>query len=342
MLLDPGTLDLAPRAAEVLESLAGDPRFKGELAAAQLELITSPGGTVGDVSAQARAARADLAAAAAPLLPAGAGAHPFAAPEGELSGDPRYAYTREEYGPVAPRQLVFGLHVHVKISDLDRALAVYNALRSYLPELAALAGNAPFHAGADTGFASIRPQLSELLPRQGVPPVFVDADALAAALRFGRQTGTYPEARMWWWELRPHPVLGTLEVRVADQQTTVADTAAVAAVVHSLVAALADRHDAGHPLPVHPSWKISENRWSAARHGLEGSLADLDSGEPAPARGRVLELIESLGPAAERLGCLAELESAAGLAAQNGSERQRAVAVRGGLRSVAEKLAELF
>ena len=342
MLLDPGTLDLAPRASEVLEALGGDPRFKGELPAAQVELISEPCKTVGEAAAQVLAARTRLAEVAAPLLPAGAGAHPFAAAEGELSADPSYAFTREEYGPVAPRQLVFGLHVHVKIGGPERTLAVYNALRSHLPELAALAANAPFHAGVDTGFASIRPQLSGLLPRQGVPPVLEHMDELAAALRFGREAGTYPEPRMWWWELRPHPVLGTLELRVPDQQATVADTAAVAAVGHALAVALAERHDAGEPLPNHPSWKIAENRWSAARHGLAGSLADLDSGEPAPTRRRVLDLIESLGATAERLGCSAELEAAAALAGQNGAERRRATAQRGGMRAVAEELAGQF
>lgn len=342
MLLDPATFDLAPRASEVLEALAGDPRFKGELPAAQVELISDPCETVGEAAAQVLAARAALAPAASPLLPAGAGAHPFAAAEGQLSDDPRYEFTRDEYGPVAARQLVFGLHVHVKIGGPERALAVYNALRSHLPELAALAANAPFHAGVDTGFASIRPQLSELLPRQGVPPVLEDMDELAAALRFGRDAGTYPDARMWWWELRPHPVLGTLELRVPDQQAAVADTAAVAAVGQALAVALAERHDAGEPLPIHPSWKITENRWSAARHGLAGSLADLESGEPAPTRERVLDLIESLAPTAERLGCSAELEAAAALAAENGAERRRATAQRGGLRAVAEELAEQF
>ena len=342
MLLDPATLDLAPRVSEVLRSLEGDPRFKGELPAAQIESITSPSETVEGASAQVLGAREALAAAAAPLLPAGAGTHPFAAAEGELSADDRYAFTRREYGPVAPRQLVFGLHVHVKIAGADRALGVYNALRSYLPELAALAANAPFHAGADTGFASIRPQLAELLPRQGVPPALEGVDGLAEALRFGREAGTFPEARMWWWELRPHAVLGTLELRVPDQQTTVADGAAVAAVAQSLAVALAQRHDGGERLPVHPSWKIAENRWSAARHGLEGSLADLDSGAPVQARRRVLELIESLRPTAAQLGCSGELESAAALAARNGSERQREVAARGGLRAVTEELAARF
>lgn len=342
MLLDAEKFDLAPRASEVLAGLEGDPRFKSELPAAQLELISDPCPTVGEAVRQVRAAREDLASAAAPLLLAGAGTHPFAAADGELSDDPQYEFTRDEFGPVASRQLVFGLHVHVKVAGPARALAVYNALRSHLPEIAALAANAPFHAGADTGFASIRPKLSELLPRQGVPPALESIAELAEALRFGRTGGTYPSPRQWWWELRLHPVLGTIELRVPDQQSTVGHTAAIAAVAHSLVVLLAQRHDAGERLAVHPSWKIAENRWSAARHGLDGTLADLDSGEPWPTRERVLDLIDSLRPTAQGLGCADELQAAALLAGENGAERQRAVASRGGLDGVARDLADRF
>ena len=340
MLLDPETLDLAPRARELLARLEGDPRFKPELPAAQIELLTPPAASVGEASLALAEGRATLAEAAAGLArPAGAGAHPFAAALGELDGAERYRPMREEYGPVARRQLVFGLHVHVRLSGAERALAVYNALRSYLPELAALAANAPFHEGRDTGLASIRPKISETLPRQGVPPPLEGLEELAAALAWGAAAGTMPEPRLWWWELRPHPLFGTLEVRVPDQQSTAADSAAIAAVVHSLVARLAERHDAGERLPVHPTWRIAENRWSAARHGLEGTLADLDTGEPSPARRRLYELLEELTPHAEAVGCAAELDHARRLIEENGAARHRAAAVEGDLFALADRLA---
>jgi carboxylate-amine ligase len=339
MLLDPGTLDLAPVAGELLARLDGDPRFKGELPAAQIELITAPCVTVGEAAAQLSAGRERLIdATAGRALAAAAGVHPFASAKAELSDDPRYAFTRREYAPVASRQLVFGLHVHVRVSGAERALSVYNALRSYLPTLAALAANAPFHEGADSGFASIRPQLSDLLPRQGIPPAFATLDQWAAALAFGRVSGTY-ETGAWWWELRLHPVQGTVEVRVPDQQATVGETAAVAAVVHCLVVHLQEAIDAGSALPGHPSWAIRENRWLAARHGLAGDLLDLDTGQRMPAREVVIGLVESLAPVAGRLGCQAELEAAAGLARRNGSERQLQA---GSPEAATEELAALF
>ena len=332
MLLDPETLDLTPRAAEVLGRLEGDYRFKPELPAAQLELLTSPVEELAELAAQLATGRRDLDAAASGIgLLAGSGAHPFADAEGELNQEEAYRLTREEYGPVARRQLVFGLHVHIRLPGADRSLAVYNALRSYLPELAALAANAPLYGGRDSGLASIRPKISEMLPRQGVPPALGSIDELAAALEWAAACGAAPEPRMWWWELRLHPLHGTIEVRVPDQQTTVGETVAIASLVRALVLDLADRHEAGEDLAVHPSWRIAENRWSAGRHGLDGSMADLDSGELTPTRERLAALIERLGAVAARP-----------LVAENGANRQRAWAAEGGVAGATRQLADRF
>ena len=282
MLLDASTLDLAPHAAEVVEGL-GDERFKIEMPAAQLEIVTVPHATVAEAATDLARARADLAAAVEGRFRlAGAGAHPFASGSGRLNRGPRYEAIEAEYAAVARRQLVFGLHVHVAVPGADRALAVYNALRSYLPLLAALGANAPFYEGADSGLASVRPRLSGLLPRQGVPPALESFEAYADALRWCG----FDDPRQWWWELRLHPLFGTVEVRVPDTQTTVEETAAIAETVHGLVTRLAER-----PEPVHDSWRIDQNRWSACRHGVEGEMTDFATGERRPTR----ELLAELG-----------------------------------------------
>ncbi|MCW2993883.1 MAG: YbdK family carboxylate-amine ligase, partial [Conexibacter sp.] len=303
MLLDPETLDLAPCAPAVLARLAGDARFKAELPAAQLEIVGRPAQTVPEAAAELRRARRDLARGAEGLArPAGAGVHPFASGIGVVSPGERYERIVGEFGGVVRRQLVFGLHVHVALSGPDRVLAVYNALREHLPALAALAGGSPFYEGRDTGLASVRPKLSELLPRQGIPPVLEDWGAFARALAWGRPAGAFADAR-WWWEARPHPVHGTLEVRVPDTQATVADTAAVAAVVHALVSTLAERHDARElPAPAE-TWQIAENRWSACRHGVTGTWTDARTGAVTPMADHLHALLDDLGPAARRLGC---------------------------------------
>jgi glutamate---cysteine ligase / carboxylate-amine ligase len=345
MVLDADTFDLAPRAAALIVRAAGDPRFKPELPAAQLEIVLPPAGTVGEAAAALADARAALAhfAGAEHALLAGAGAHPFAAVEGELSEGERYEAIARRYGVIARRQLVFGLHVHVAVRPADRALAVYNALRSYLPLLAALAANAPFHGGTDTGLASVRPTLCDLLPRQGVPPPLASFAELDDALRWGERSGAMLVRSQWWWEARLHPGFGTVEVRVPDTQATVSETAAIAAVVHSLVTALAERHAAGEELPVAPSWRIGENRWSACRNGLEGTMADLVTGEARPTRARATELLDDLADAARRAGCAEELAAARRALVANGAGRQREIAAeRGSLTDLTRWLTERF
>ena len=211
--------------------------------------------------------------------------HPFAAVLGELNAGERYDLTRDEYGDIARSQLVCALQVHVAVGGADAALAVYNGLRPWLPLLAALAANAPFHGGRDTGMASVRPKIGEQLPRQGIPPAIASWDALADALRWGAASGAVPEPRRWWWELRPHPAYGTLEVRVPDAQATVEDAAAVAAVVHALVAWLRERALAGEPLASPDTWRLEENRWRAARWGMDAELADLGDRRRHPGAG---------------------------------------------------------
>jgi carboxylate-amine ligase len=175
-----------------------------------------------------------------------------------------------------------------------------------------------------------------------VPPALESWEQLAAELHWGAEARATPEPRMWWWEVRPHPAYGTLEVRVPDAQTTVRHAAAIAAVVHALAARLADRHDAGEVLTPAPTWRIAENRWRACRHGLDAPLADLFSGQTQRARDRLALLLEELAPTATRLGCPEELGSAEALLEANGAERQRAVAARGGVRALVEWLAEGF
>ena len=321
MLLDAQTLDLAPRAAQVIEALGGDPRFKLEMPAAQLEIVTAPHGTVTEAAHELAKSRKALAAEGFRL--AGAGAHPFASGTGPLNRGERYRRIRAEYAAVAKRQLVFGLHVHVAVRGADRALAVYNAIRSHLPELAALAANAPFYEGRDSGLASVRPRISGLLPRQGVPPAFETFEGYERALEWCG----FEDARQWWWELRLHPVLGTVEVRVPDTQRTVAETAAIGAVVHALVVRLCERHDAGETLPVAEAWRIDQNRWSACRYGLDGDMRDLETGELRPTRARVAALLDDLGVT---------------MPPGDGAARQREVAAERGLRGLVAWLADGF
>jgi len=343
MLLDPATLDLTPRVDEVLARLDGDARFSRELPAAQVEIATAPTASAVDALAQLAAARAALRAACEGIArPAAAAVHPFAALSGELNAGERYDAIRAAYGPVARRQLVASLQVHVAVGGAERTLAVHDALRSYLPELAALAANGAFHGGRDSGLASARPLVCGLLPRQGVPPALESWERAAGELAWGATAGAVAEPRLWWWELRPHPLYGTLELRVPDAQTTLAEAAGVVVFAQALVAWLAQRWDAGEPLPVAPTWRIEENRFAALRDGLDGELADLETGARMPARERLHALLDELAPVARQLGAGALLPHARALAERNGALRQRAVAAERGLRGLVAWMAERY
>jgi carboxylate-amine ligase len=343
MVLDPNTLELTPRANEVLARLGGDPRYKLELPAAQLELMVGPTATVPEASRALLEARRDLVDRVDGAVRfASAGVHPTSAGAGELNQLRRYEHVIREYGLVATRQLVCALQVHVSVPTADRALAVYNAARAYLPLLAALAANAPFYEGRDTGLASVRAKIGELLPRQGVPPAFESWEAYAAALAWGASTGAFPDAGSWWYELRLHPLFGTLELRVPDAQISVGDAAAIATVAQALLAWLGERHDrADLDVPV-ATWRIEQNRWWACRHGVDAEMADLDSGAMRPTRERLSELLDTLEPVARRLGATDGLTRARELVECNGAIAQRREAARAGVSSLPGWLASKF
>jgi glutamate---cysteine ligase / carboxylate-amine ligase len=343
MLFDPDSLDLLPRGPELLERLPLNGQFKLEMPASQLELVTSPCRDVPTALDELRAGRqALLHCLEGVARPAAAGVHPFSAAEGTLNSGPRWEHTAGEYGWLARRQLVCALQVHVAVGGAERTLAVYNALREQLPLLAALAANAPVYEGRDTGLASVRPKIAELLPRQGVPPALSDWDEFERELDWGRAVGTVPDQGSWWWELRPHLRYGTLELRVPDAQTTLADTGAIAAVTQALVAWLAERdarNGANHPIP---TWRIEENRWAACRDGVEGAFADVRTGERHSVRDCLHALLDRLEPFAERLGASTQLGHARTLVDRNGSMRQRTVAAEVGARGLADWLASRF
>ena len=211
-----------------------------------------------------------------------AGTHPFAAPLGVLNRGPALRRDRcAEYGDAARAQLVCSLQVHVAVGGAERALAVYNALRGHLPELAALAANAPLPRGPRHGLR-VRPAADrDAAPAPGrAAGAASPGSAFAAALRWARHPGA-----QWWWELRPHPAFGTLELRVPDAQTTVEDAAAVAAFAHALVVWLAERHDEGERLGAARDVADRGEPLGALRaRGVEGELRDLDSGERRPTR----------------------------------------------------------
>jgi glutamate---cysteine ligase / carboxylate-amine ligase len=237
---------------------------------------------------------------------------------------------------VAERVAIFGLHVHVGMDDPDTAVRVGSQLRNWLPELLALSSNSPYWHGRDTGLASARTQIFETMPRTGLPPRLESFADFVELVERATAAGFFPEYTYIWWDLRPHPNHGTIELRVCDAQTRVDSVAAIAALTQSLAATLA-----AEPVPAQPRLLIAENKWRAVRYGLDADLYDLRKNETCPARDAIRELVERVAPAAEQLGCEAELAEVERLLARGaGADEQRRVAEEAGLVGVARWLTE--
>jgi carboxylate-amine ligase len=341
MLVDPVTLDLAPVIDDALRLLGRDRRFAHELRAAQIEIVTRVCTNAADACRELGHARHELVTRLrgfCRLL--AAGTHPFSTRHGEITETDRYRRIADEYTWAATRSLVCGLHVHVAVSGADRALAVYNALRSYLPEIAALGANSAYADGVDTGMASVRPKFNEIYPRSGIPPAFTTWEELVRFVRWGRTGGLFPDPTHFWWEMRPHPVHGTIEIRVADTQTLIDDATSIVALLQALVVMLVARFDAGEQLPRHETYWITENAWRAHRYGVRGWLVDLDTGRRVATRERLAALLDELAPYAAEFGAEQHLRDARALLAGNGADRQRYVHGREGIHGLTRWLVE--
>jgi glutamate---cysteine ligase / carboxylate-amine ligase len=310
-----------------------------------IEVATHVAGSVEEAIEDARGLRATLRDAAAErgAVIASAGTHPFSRWEHqEVTEHERYRELMSQMRWVAEQEVIFGLHVHVGLASADAAIAVANGLRTWLPELLALSANSPFWLGRDTGLASTRTKIFETFPRSGLPPAFASFEEFELLVERGIKTGSFPDYTYIWWDLRPHPKLGTLEVRIPDAQTRLETVSGLVALVQSLVATLADGFERGEKTQIQPVTLVSENKWRAARDGLNGQLIDLERDEERPAREAVLALLERAEGAAGRLGCREELTEVERLVERGtGADEQRSVYEEtGSLLAVAHWLAE--
>ena len=340
ILLEPTTLQPADEIENALVRLEDD-RFTCELRSAQLEIVMPPCVTVSDACRELRTARAFAADRLAGFTRiAAAGVHPNSTLPIEVTGRDRYQGIAADYPWSVREGMPSGLHVHVAVSGPARALAVYNAVRSYLPELAALAANSPFLGGRDTGLASSRLKLNESLPRAGSRPRSGPGTTTPSSSSGARPAATSRTRATCGGTCASTPCTERSSSGSPTPRRRAEEAGAVAAVCQALVAALGARFDAGEELPVHDTHRINENRWTAVRDGLDGRLADLDTGVAVPTRSRIETLLTSLEPYAEALGSRNELLAAWTMLAENGAERQRRIAAESGVLEVVRRLAD--
>ena len=324
-LLDPTGLDLVNRFEDVQAAAAGtalEPNLVGELIASEVEIKTGRCETFADIPAAMAERRAQLQALVEPMdLALGAtGTHPWAPwQEQRIIDTPHYRRNDELLRYVVWRNNTFGLHVHIGIRGADRAIAVTNGLRNFLPEILALSASSPFVENVNTGLHSARTQIfTRFFPRCGVPDAFADWQEYEDYVRFLYETGSLTEPTQLWWSVRPHLTFPTVEIRVADGQPDLVEAQGLAAFGASLAARIARAHDEGEPLPDQPHRLIEENFWRAIRWGLSGELIDFERGDVLPARARLERLLEWVAPVAEEIGAAPYLA----LPEQNAAERQ--------------------
>jgi carboxylate-amine ligase len=328
MIVEAESLDLA-NAIETLLENAGDGDVKPELHESVLEIATGACADVAEAGEQLRALRRDVTANAEDreLRIGSSGTHPFARWEDQrIVGRERYRELVDALRFVARQELIFGMHVHVGLDDADKAIHVADGLRMHLAALLALSANSPFWRGDRTGLRSTRTPIFRAFPRVGVPPRYRDWAGYEREIELMVQAGVMEDYTWLWYDVRPHPKFGTVEVRVCDSQTRVEHTLGLAALVQALVRDLAEGFEAGTPLDDVPWQMLDENKWLAARHGLEGELIDLPSTDRIPAAELVRRLLDRVRDHAQDLGSADALDAVEDLLERgNGAQRQLVV-----------------
>jgi carboxylate-amine ligase len=334
MLLDGETFDLVQHIETVLAAMAGhelENRVNVELMQSVLEIATPVCRTAADVDHELRKLRGYVTEVATGkgLRVGSAGTHPFSLFERQrITARDRYHALVDQMQYVARRELIFGLHIHVAVDDPEKAIQVVNGLLVELSALLALSASSPFWRGEPTGLASSRQMVFAAFPRSGPPPRFRDYADYAEVVGQLEKTGCIADYTHIWWDIRLHPRWGTVEVRICDAVTRVEDAVALAAYCQALVKLLSERHDRGEEIPSYHRILTTENKWLAARYGLEAPVMDLASGRRnrVPVAHLIRRTLRDIEPHARELGSERELEGIREiLAAGNGADRQRRV-----------------
>ncbi len=316
MLLDGETFDLVQHIDTVLADVSGhelEPRINAELMQSVLEVATPVCHTPSDVEKQLRALRAYVTqvARARGMRVGSAGTHPFSLFERQcITAKDRYRALVDQMQYIARRELIFGLHVHVAVDDPEKAIQVVNGLIVHLAELVALSASSAFWRGEPTGLHSSRHMVFAAFPRSGPPPRFKDYADYAEVVGQLERTGCIADYTHIWWDIRLHPRLGTIEIRICDAVTDLDDVIAITAYCQALVKHYSELFDAGTEIPSYHRILTTENKWLAARYGLDAPVMDLLTGKRnrGTVAASIRRTLKAIGPHARELGTEQQLE----------------------------------
>ncbi|GAA4193928.1 glutamate--cysteine ligase [Microbispora amethystogenes] len=338
-LVDTHTRHLRQDARDVLAAVPDlsegqRPKAMHELMQSQVEIITDVCHTVAEAVQDLRKSIDRLAEVVEPrgMALACTGTHAISDwRDAVYAPNQRYVELVEEMQWLAWRIQTFGVHVHVGVRERDKVIPIVNALAAYLPHFLALTSSSPYWGGQDTGLASSRAIVFGSLPTAGPPHLLADWAEFEEYMDTLIKAGTIRSIKEVWWDIRPHPDFGTIEIRMFDGIPTPREVGMVAALSQCLVQQFDQQIDRGYTLPHPAPWVVRDNKWRATRYGLDADVITDDHGSTAPMRDVLYELQRELEPVAERLGCAEELAVVTDVLEQgSSSERQRAILADGG------------
>jgi carboxylate-amine ligase len=328
MIVDSEMHELVNAIEDLLRD-APEGHIKPELMESVLEIATPPCKDIPEADRELRRLRESVRQLAGKhdLMLGSAGTHPYALwEEQRIAARARYRELVSALRFVARQELIFGLHVHIGVDDPDKAIHVADGMRVHLPVLLALSANSPFWRGDLTGMASSRMPVFRQFPRVGIPPSYGNWENFERELEFMIDSGVIADYTYLWHDVRPHPNLGTVEIRACDAQTRVEHTVGLAALIQAMVKELCEHFESGQQLSTYPWQMLDENRWLAARHGLDGDLVDLPSSDRVATRTLAYRLLDRLKEHAEDLGSADALGAVREILSHgNGAHRQRVV-----------------
>lgn len=330
-LVDKETMELKSAISDVLDQVPDDVRdsVKPEFLQCYVELNTGVCRTVRDVESDlnGKICAVEAAADRAGVDLFWAATHPFSHwRDQEITPNERYYKLADLLGETVVRPVTFGLHVHVGVDSGDKAIRVGDHLQHHLAVLLALSANSPFWVGRSTGDHAHRIGLLEGFPTGGLPPRMRSWDEYIALVCSLRDAGFIESSKELWWDIRPNPEYGTVEVRICDMPPDLPSVLGLTAMIQCLVADISEQIDRGDPAPECHTLLVRQNRWRAGRFGLDASLVDPMTLEAIIARNEAERLVDRLRPVADRLGCLSPLEHVLEMVARpTGSERQLAM-----------------
>src|SRR5579872_3611527 len=346
-IIDPATLELRSHVLQLVSEASPDiiEQVKHEMHQSIVETGSKICDSVGELRIEMHRTRGELVAAAerAGLQVAAAGTHPFSSwIDQVISPGERYENIVEELQQLARSLLIFGMHVHVAMPDKQTTIDMMNMVRYFLPHLLALSTSSPFWMGRNTGLKSYRTTVFRRFPRTGVPEQFESWSAYENFVNLLMKLNCIDNGKKIWWDVRPHPVFGTLEFRMFDVTTKVEEAVSIAALTQAIVVKLHRLYERNQSYRLYRRALIEENKWRAARYGIEGKLIDFGKEAEVPMRELAIELLEFVDDVVDDLGSREALKGIQMILTEGtGADRQMAVfRETGDVRAVVDYLAD--